>query len=151
MDKVPQSDGSPTRELLRWIGYEQDAAWATKLAILRLERREDIDLFGAFLAEHHRHAAELRQLLRTSDPGCEIPEDPPFLARDAHVVGGLSRAEDVIAAAVVLEGSRIGRYDARPRRRHDEPLRLLDALLEFAYSTHCWSATPSTHACASRG
>ena len=62
MEKVPES-ALAVQELLRWIGYERDAAWATKLAILRLDRREDIELFGAFLAEHERHATELGQLL----------------------------------------------------------------------------------------
>jgi hypothetical protein len=130
MEKVPEPAGSATQELLQWIGYERDAAWATKLAILRLDRHEDIELFGAFLAEHDRHAAELGQLLRAADPSCDVPDDPPFITRDPHVIGGLSEPDSVFSAAISLEGSRIGRYDARPRRRDAEPHRMLDALLE---------------------
>jgi hypothetical protein len=129
MEKVPES-AAAALELLQWIGYERDAAWATKLAILRLDRLEDIELFGAFLAEHDRHAAELGLLLRAADPRRDIPEDPPFLTRDPHVIGGLSRPDTVIAAAIVLESSRIARYDARPRHRDHEPHRVLDAVLE---------------------
>jgi hypothetical protein len=129
MEKVPESTAAAL-ELLQWIGYERDAAWATKLAIVRLDRREDIELFGAFLAQHHRHAEEIAQLLRAAAPGCEVPDEPPFITRDPHVIGGLADPDTVIAAASVLEASRIARYDARPRRGDDEPHRLLDAILE---------------------
>jgi hypothetical protein len=129
MEKVPES-AAAVQELLRWIGYERDAAWATKLAILRLDRREDIELFGAFLAEHERHAAELGQLLRATDPGSEVPDEPAFITRDPHVIGGLVDSDTVIAATSVLEASRIARYDERSRRRDDAPRRVLDAVLE---------------------
>jgi hypothetical protein len=129
MEKVPESAGAAF-ELSQWIGYERDAAWATKLAILRLDRREDIELFGAFLAEHERHATELAQLLRATDPRSEIPDEPPFITRDPHVIGGLLDSETVIAATRVLEASRMARYNARPRRPDDGPHRVLDAVLE---------------------
>lgn len=129
MAKVPESAATVV-ELQRWIGYERDAVWATKLAILRLERREDIELFGAFLAEHERHSTELGQLLRMADPGCESADEPPFITRDPHVIGGLSDAEGVLAASIALEASRVRRYEARPRRRDDGPHRMLDAVLE---------------------
>ena len=129
MEKVPESAGAAL-ELLRWIGYERDAAWATKLAILRLDRREDIERFGAFLAEHERHVAELGQLLRATEPGCEVPDEPPFITRDPHVIGALHDADSVIVATRVLEVSRIARYDANPRHHDHEPRRVLDALLE---------------------
>jgi hypothetical protein len=129
MEKVPES-AADVLELQRWIGYERDAALATKLAILRLERREDIELFGAFLAEHERHASELGQLLRAADPACEVPDEAPFLTRDPHVIGALMDPDCVLTASIALEASRIGRYDTRPRRRDDEPHRMLDAVLE---------------------
>lgn len=129
MEKVPES-ALAVQELLRWIGYERDAAWATKLAILRLDRREDIELFGAFLAEHERHATELGQLLRATEPGSEVPGEPPFITRDPHVIGALVDADTVIAATSGLEVSRIARYDTRPRHRDHEPHRVLDAVLE---------------------
>jgi hypothetical protein len=105
MEKVPESAGAAP-ELVQWIGYERDAAWATKLAILRLDRREDIEHFGSFLAEHERHAIELGQLLRAAEPWSEIPDEPPFITRDPHVIGALVDADRVIAAASVLEVSR---------------------------------------------
>jgi hypothetical protein len=129
MEKVPES-ATAVQELLRWIGYTRDAAWATKLAILRLERREDIERFGSFLAEHERHATELGQLLRAAEPGSEIPGEPPFITRDPHVIGALVDPDTVIAAMSVLEVSRIARYDARRRHRDHEPHRVLDAVLE---------------------
>jgi hypothetical protein len=129
MEKVPES-AAAALELLQWIGYARDAAWATKLAILRLDRREDIERFGAFLAEHDRHAAELSQLLRTTDPRTEVPHEPPFLTRDPHVIGALVDADTVLAATTGLEASRIVRYEARPRHRDHEPHRVLDAVLE---------------------
>lgn len=129
MEKVPEVHGAAF-ELLRWIGYERDAAWATKLAILRLDRREDIDRFGAFLVEHDRHSAELAHLLRATDSRCEIPEEPPFSTRDPHVIGGLVDPDTVIVATSALEASRIARYDARPRHGDDVPRRMLDAVLE---------------------
>lgn len=128
MERVPESAAS--LELLQWIGYERDAAWAAKLAILRLDRREDIDRFGAFLAEHDRHAVEISQLLHAADPRCDVPDEPPFITRDPHVIGGLVEPDSVIAAMSALEASRIARYDARPLRSHDEPHRMLDAVLE---------------------
>jgi hypothetical protein len=115
---------------LQWIGYERDAAWAAKLAILRLDRREDIERFGAFLVEHDRHTAELARLLRATDPRREVSHEPPFLTRDPHVIGGLVDADTVIAATSVLEVSRIARYEARLRRLDHEPQRVLDAVLE---------------------
>ena len=129
MAKVPESCAAAL-ELLQWIGYERDAALAAKLAILRVDRREDIELFGAFLAEHDRHAAELAQLLRVTDPRSEVPDEPPFITRDPHVIGELLDADAVLAAASLLEASRIARYDARPRSRDGEPQRVLDAVLE---------------------
>ena len=129
MEKVPEFAGAAL-ELLQWIGYERDAAWATKLAILRLDRREDIELFGAFLVEHERHVDELGHLLRATEPRCEVPEEAPFLTRDPHVIGGLVDADAVIVATSLLEVSRIARYDARPRNRDHEPHRVLDAVLE---------------------
>jgi len=129
MEKVPEFAGAAL-ELLQWIGYERDASWATKLAILRLDRCEDIERFGAFLAEHERHVDELGHLLRTTEPCCEIPEEPPFITRDPHVIGGLVESDSVIVATSLLEVSRIARYDARPRHRAHQPHRVLDAVLE---------------------
>jgi hypothetical protein len=76
MENVPES--AAALELLQWIGHARDAAWATKLAILRLARREDIERFGAFLAEHDRHTAELAQLLRTPTLEPKSPTSRPF-------------------------------------------------------------------------
>ncbi len=129
MERVPEPH-TAALELLQWIGYERDAAWATKLAILRLHRRDDIERFGAFLAEHHRHVAELAHLLRATDPRCEVPEEPPFITRDPHVIGEIVDPDIVIAAASALEASRIARYDARPRCADDIPHRMLDTVLE---------------------
>lgn len=130
MENVPESTAAATRDLLQWIGYERDAALAAKLAILRLERREDIERFGAFLAEHERHASELALILRATDPCCEIPDEAPFLTRDPHVIGGLLHPDTVLAATSEIEARRIARYDARPRRGDDERHRVLDAVLE---------------------
>jgi hypothetical protein len=77
MDRVPES--SAWAELLRWIAYERDAAWTAKLAILRARRREDIAHFGACLREHDRHADELSQLVRVTDPAVEAPTEPCFV------------------------------------------------------------------------
>jgi hypothetical protein len=45
------------------------------------------------------------------------------------VIGGIADADMVIEATSVLEACRIARYDARPRWRDHEPLRMLDAVL----------------------
>jgi hypothetical protein len=126
----PPGSSALLHELYSWIRCERDAAWATKLAILRVERREDIAHFGACLHEHDRHAAELGQLLRTAVPSSELPCEPSFVTREPFVIGALSEGEAVVAAMRDLEASRVGRYDSRTRRGQDEPLRMLDALLE---------------------
>jgi hypothetical protein len=129
-ERVPESAESCVAELLRWIAYERDAAWAAKLAILRMQTRDDIALFGTFLREHDRHAEELAQLVRAAAPGHDIPDEPPFITREALVIGALDRDEAVIAAMRAIEGARIMRYERRERRVEGEPSSLMDALLE---------------------
>lgn len=129
MGRCPPGFETAASESLHWIRLECDAAWASKLAILRVDRREDIFHFGTCLREHEMHAAELRQLLRAVDPDREAPQDPPFVARDAYVIGALDGAEAVIAAMHAIEASRIHCYDRRTGRGQDEPHRTLDALL----------------------
>jgi hypothetical protein len=121
---------SSIAELLRWIAFERDAAWAAKLAILRMQTRDDIALFGGFLREHDRHAEELAQLVRAADPRRDIPDEPAFVTREALVIGALDRDEAVIAAMRAIEGARIARYERRERRTEGEPASLMDALLE---------------------
>jgi hypothetical protein len=126
-DPVPESTVS---ELLTWIAYERDAAWAAKLAILRMTRREDIAMFGEHLREHDRHASELAQLVRAADPRCAVPDEPQFLVRDALVIGALDGDEAVVAAMKSLEESRIARYERRGRRTPAAPTTMPDAMLD---------------------
>ena len=128
MQRVPEQPAPA--ELLPWIAYERDAAWAAKLAILRLKRVADIAHFGACLREHDRHTDELGQLLRASDPRLDVRREPFFATRDPHAIGALSNAEAVIDAMVVLEEARIARYESRRPRRDREPHFMLDALLD---------------------
>ncbi len=122
MDGLP---GCTVDELLQWIGYERDAAWAAKLAVLRVGGRDDIAHFGACVCEHERHAEELTQLVRAVDREREIPDEPPFVTRDAFVVGDLDEGGPVLDAMARLEGARIARYELRRRDAS-----VLDALLE---------------------
>jgi hypothetical protein len=117
-------------ELLRWVAYERDAAWAARLAVLRVGRLEDIAHFGACLREHDRHAEELAQLVRATSPRQEIPDGPCFVVRDAFVVGALDGDGDVLSAMKALEEERIARYERRPRGDGGSPRTMLDALLE---------------------
>ncbi len=126
-DPVPEST---IRELLTWIAYARDAAWAAKLAILRMTRGEDIALFGEHLREHDRHATELAQLVRAAEPRRTVPDEPQFLVRDALVIGALDRDEAVIAAMVGIEETRIARYEQRGRCPVGAPTSMIDALLE---------------------
>jgi hypothetical protein len=131
MQRVPDSwTNGLSGEISRWIAFERDAAWAAKLAILRLARCDDIERFGACLREHDRHADELGQLLRATDRASEAPSEPCFVSRDAHAIGAAEDAGDVLDAMRALETERIRRYETRPARVDDEPHRLLDALLE---------------------
>jgi hypothetical protein len=130
MEHVPES---LVEELVQWIAAERDAAWAAKLAILRMNTREDIALFGAHLREHDRHADELTHLVRRVEPRRNIPRDPSFLTRDAFVVGALDRDETVIDAMRDIEAARIVRYERRPRVAKTgghEPASIVDAVLE---------------------
>jgi hypothetical protein len=130
MDHVPESS---VDELLRWIAAERDAAWAAKLAILRVQTREDIALLAAHLQEHERHAQELAQLVRAAEPRRSIPTEPGFVTRDAHIIGALDRDDAVIEAMTSIEAARIARYERRSRqvkRDRDAPSSLVDALLE---------------------
>jgi ferritin-like metal-binding protein YciE len=130
MEHVPESF---VDELVQWIAAERDAAWAAKLAILRMRTREDIALFGAHLREHDRHAEELAHLVRIAEPRREIPREPTFVRRDALVIGALDRDQAVIAAMRDIEATRIARYEERARRARSgrsEPARIADALLD---------------------
>jgi hypothetical protein len=131
------ADGTPdslTAELLRWIAYENDAVWTAKLAILRLERVEDIAQFGKWLREHERHAAELARVLRAQSPRLQAPSEPSFATRDPFAIGALDDGEAVIEAMRGVEAARIARYQSRDGARSapidDRPHRLLDALLD---------------------
>jgi hypothetical protein len=130
MDHVPESF---VDELVHWIAAERDAAWAAKLAILRMQTREDIALFGAHLREHDRHADELAQLVRAVEPRRDIPREPSFVTRDALVVGALDRDQAVIEAMLGIEASRIARYEQRPRhasRDGSGAASIVDALMD---------------------
>jgi hypothetical protein len=123
MQRVPDSwTNGLSGEISRWIAFERDAAWAAKLAILRLARCDDIERFGACLREHDR--------LRATGRASEAPSEPCFVSRDAHAIGAAEDAGDVLDAMRALETERIRRYETRPARVDDEPHRLLDALLE---------------------
>ena len=116
----------PTVEdLLYWIACERDAAWAAKLSVLRVRGFQEIAHFGACVREHERHADELAQLVRAVDRQCEIPTEPPFVTRDAFVVGDIDDGRAVLHAMAGLERARIARYMER-RRGYS----VLDALLE---------------------
>ncbi len=117
-------------ELLLWIAYERDAAWATKLAILRAKTREDIALLGAHLREHERHADELAQVVRAAEPRRTIPDEPSFVTRDAHVIGALDGDEPVLAAMMELEAMRVARGERRAGRATNGHGSMVDALLE---------------------
>jgi hypothetical protein len=130
MEHVPESF---VDELVHWIAAERDAAWAAKLAILRMRTREDIALFGAHLREHERHADELAHLVRAAEPRRDVPREPTFVTRDALVVGALDRDHAVMAAMRDVEATRIARYEERPRRaksESNEPASIADALLD---------------------
>jgi len=122
MDRVPEST---VDELLQWIAYERDAAWAAKLSVLRVRGFREIAHFGACVREHERHAEELAQLVRAVDRRREIPTEPAFVTRDAFVVGDLDDGRAVLHAMAGLEHARIARYEER-RRGYS----VLDALLE---------------------
>jgi hypothetical protein len=111
MEHVPESF---VDQLVRWIAAERDAAWTAKLAILRMQTREDIALFGAHLREHDRHADELGHLVRMVEPMRDVPREPSFVTRDAFVIGALDRAHAVIEAMRGIEATRIERYEQRP-------------------------------------
>jgi hypothetical protein len=121
-------------ELRRWIAFENDAVWAAKLAILRLERLEDIAQVGRWLREHERHAEDLARVLRTIGPRLQAPSEPSFVTRDAHEIGALDDDEAVLEALMGLEAARISRYESRHEaqtsRIDDRTHRLLDALLD---------------------
>jgi hypothetical protein len=127
MPTVPESLAD---EIARWIAHERDAAYAAKLAILRLERCEDIAHFGRVLGEHERHADELGGLLRATRPDARPSREPSFATREAHVIGALRDGERILAEMAKIESTRIARYRDRPRRKDDEPHRMLDAVLE---------------------
>jgi len=129
MDRVPES---LVGELIQWVAYERDAAWAAKLAILRVRRREDIALLGEVLREHDRHADELSQVVRASSPRPEVslPDGPCFVTRDAFVIGALDREDAVLDALEYLELVRIERYEQRRRRLERTVPSTLDAVLE---------------------
>ena len=122
MDRVPEST---VDELLQWIAYERDAAWAAKLAVLRASGLRDIAHFGVCVREHERHAEELAQLVRAVDRRRAIPTEPVFVTRDPFVVGDLDDGRAVLRAVADLERARIARYEER-RRGYS----VLDALLE---------------------
>jgi hypothetical protein len=114
---------------VQWIAYERDAAWTAKLAILRLERKEDIAQFGTWLREHDRHADELEQVLRAVRPGLLMPREPCFVTRDPHVIGALDDADAVLDAMIDLEVIRVARYEHRPAEDDDRARSLLAPLL----------------------
>jgi hypothetical protein len=131
MNHVPE--GQETRlvqELIRWIELEADAAYATKLAILRADRADDISKLGEWLGQHDRHADELSQLVRAVAPGRDVGREPRFVTRDALVIGALSDDESVLRALFALETARERRYAERRRAPAAEPSPLVEALLE---------------------
>jgi hypothetical protein len=122
MDRVPEGS---LRELLQWVAYERDAAWAAKLAVLRARDLDEVAYFGACVREHERHAEELTQLVRAVDRGREVSSDPPFVTRDALDVGDVDAGHGVLAAVARLEHARVARYEQRTRSAS-----VIDALLE---------------------
>ncbi len=131
MTRVPDCcPDSEVAEIRRWIGYERDAGWTARLAVLRLEQRDDIARLGSHVCEHDRHAEELGQLLQAADPRWPVAREPPFLTGEAHVIGALARPDAVLDALAAIEGERVARYERERSRGKDGLRRLLDALLE---------------------
>jgi hypothetical protein len=117
-------------ELHHWIACERDAAWAAKLAILRLERSDDITQFGRYLREHERHADELAQLLGAGSGRPGVPREPCFVTRDPHVIGATDSGDAVLDAMIDLEVTRLARYEAHGQSGDDRARGRLDAILE---------------------
>jgi hypothetical protein len=128
MDHVPES--SATTDILRWLAYERDAAWAAKLAILRAASCADIRHFGACLHEHNRHAEELGALARAADGRIRIPAEPSFITSDPCVVGAIDDGRALLHAMERLEAVRIDRYVGRCRAGADQLASMLHGLLD---------------------
>jgi hypothetical protein len=111
-------DSPVVQDLLMSAAHERDAAWAAKLAILRLRRVEHIAFLGECLRQHDLHARELASLVRAADRRVPVPSEPRFLTPDALVIGALDDADRVLAALEELEAQRIRRYEARLGRQH---------------------------------
>jgi len=128
MDHGPESPD--VTKILHWIAYERDAAWTAKLAILRASSREDVRHFGACLREHDRHADELTALARATDRGVELPKEACFVTGDPFVVSAIDNGAALVDAREHLEAVRIDRYISRRPTVTDEPLSMLDGLLD---------------------
>jgi hypothetical protein len=124
-----RSVGGAVDEALTWLARERDAAWTTKLVILRVEGLDDIRHFGDCLAQHERHVGELARWIRargtTLDPLALC--NPSFVTHEPHAIGALSGSGPVLYAMEALEFARVVRYQAQL-----EPWRdlALDGLLE---------------------
>jgi hypothetical protein len=135
MNHVPErlslGERSLADELLRWIDYETDAAYAAKLAILRLRDASDIAIAGVWLRDHVRHADELAQLVRALAPERVVALEPSLSTRDAFVIGALSDADAdaVLEALRAIDRARAARYATRPRICEADGALLVDALL----------------------
>jgi hypothetical protein len=130
MQNAPEPEQQYIGELVDHVARERDAAWAAKLAILRVRRLEDIAFLGACLREHERHAEEIAQLARAAGANGAIPREACFVTRDPHIVGAIADADAVIDTMRGLEHARIERYEQQRRSTDGEMRRTLDALLE---------------------
>lgn len=128
MDHGPESPTS--KNFLRWIAYERDAAWSAKLAILRASRCEDIRHFGDCLREHNRHAEELAALARVAIRNINFPMEASFVTADPFVVGAIDNGYTLLEAIERLETERIDRYLDRCPVGADQPTSMLNGLLD---------------------
>jgi hypothetical protein len=106
-------------EATHWIALERDAAWTAKLAIVRLNDLDDLQHFGECRREHERHIEELAHCVSAVRVTLETAalEEPSFVTREPHIVGGIVDGEAVLEAMEAIETARIARYqqDCDPR------------------------------------
>jgi hypothetical protein len=148
-DPESRQDDRPTRrfvgdaidEALTWLDRERDAAWTTKLVIVRVDALDDVRHFGDCLAQHERHVGELARWIRARGATLDALAlcEPSFVTPDPHAIGALSASGPVLYAMEALELARVGRYDARPECRRDPSLdRLLAAHRDAARARLRW-------------
>jgi hypothetical protein len=112
---VEPKDGRCIHEASIWLARERDAAWTAKLAILRVERLDDIQHFGECLREHQRHVWELAGWARTGELARDSASllKPSFITRDPHAIGALAESSTVLAAMESIEVARVAHYRSR--------------------------------------